>query len=351
MKAVVYEEFGKLPEIRDVPDPAPSDSGVVIRVEASGICRSDWHGWMGHDPDIKLPHVPGHEMAGVVESVGKGVTKWREGARVTLPFCCGCGDCPTCHGGHLHLCDRSFQPGFTHWGSFARYCAIDYADHNLVWLPIDIDFVTAAALGCRFVTSFRAIVDRGRVVKGEWVAIHGCGGVGLSAVMIASAMGARVVGIDVNDKALALARSVGAEFTINARECGDVPAAVRDATGRGAHVSLDALGSMETCRNSILSLRKRGRHVQVGLLLAGESEPALPMHPVLSRELEIVGSYGMPANHYGRVIEMIVGGRLDPRALIDRTVTLEEAPGELVGMGTFGAGVGIAVIDDFAGAV
>jgi len=324
VKAVVYEEFGKTPEIRDVPDPVPSNGGVVIRVEASGICRSDWHGWMGHDPDITLPR-----------------------ARVTLPFCCGCGDCPTCHEGNLHLCDRMFQPGFTHWGSFARYCAIEYADHNLVWLPVDIDFVTAAALGCRFVTSFRAIVDQGRVAKGEWVAIHGCGGVGLSAVMIASAMGARVVGIDVNDKALELARSVGAEFTINAREGGDVPAAVRDVTGRGAHVSLDALGSAETCRNSILSLRKRGRHIQVGLLLAGESEPALPMYPVLSRELEIVGSHGMPASHYSRVIELIVSGRLDPRLLVDRTITLAEAPGELAGMGRF-AGAGIAVIDDFA---
>ena len=239
-----------------------------------------------------------------------------------------------------------FQPGFTHWGSFARYCAIDYADHNLVWLPVDIDFVTAAALGCRIVTSFRAIVDQGRVAEGEWVAIHGCGGVGLSAIMIASALGARVVGIDIGDKALALARSAGAEFTINASGCDDVPAAVREVTGRGAHVSLDALGSPQTCRDSILSLRKRGRHVQVGLLLADESEPALPMYPVLSRELEIVGSHGMPANHYNRVIEMIVGGRFDPRALVDRTITLGEAPGELAGMGKF-AGAGIAVIDDF----
>ena len=350
MKAVIYEEFGKTPEIRDVPDPAPSDSGVVIRVEASGICRSDWHAWMGHDPDITLPHVPGHEMSGVVEAVGKNITRWREGDRVTLPFCCGCGNCPTCHEGHLHLCDRSFQPGFTHWGSFARYCAVDYADHNLVSIPVGIDFVTAAALGCRFVTAYRAVVDQGRVARNEWVAIHGCGGVGLSAIMIATVRRARVVGIDINEKALELARAAGAEFTINARECDDVPAAIRDITGRGAHVSLDALGNPETCRNSILSLRKRGRHVQVGLLLAGESDPALPMYTVLSRELVIAGSYGMPANHYKRVIELIVGGRLDPRALVNRTITLEEAPDELAGMGRF-AGAGIAVIDDFGGTV
>jgi alcohol dehydrogenase len=346
MKATIYQQFGSLPDIQNVPDPAPGDGGVVIRVEASGICRSDWHGWMGHDPEIKLPHVPGHEMAGVVEAVGKGVTRWRSGDRVTLPFCCGCGDCPQCQGGNLHLCDRSFQPGFTHWGSFAQFCAIEYADNNLVRLPGEVDFVAAAALGCRFVTSFRAVVDRGRVTEGAWVAVYGCGGAGLSAVMIASALGARVVGVDIDDAKLDFARSVGAEAVVNARAGGDPAAAVRDLTDGGAHVSIDALGSVETCRNSILSLRKRGRHVQVGLMLAEESEPALPMYQVLSRELEIAGSYGMPANHYGRVLDLIVGGKLDPRRLVDRTLNLESAPAELVGMGDF-SGVGIAVIARF----
>ena len=184
MKAVFYDEFAKLPTIEKLPDPTPEKHGVVLRVKATGLCRSDWHGWMGHDPDIRLPHVPGHEIAGVIEAVGKDVVKWEIGDRVTLPFVCGCGDCPQCMSGNHQVCDRQFQPGFTHWGSFAEFVAINYADINLVAVPKEIDFVTAASLGCRFVTSFRAIVAQGKVSAGQWVAIHGCGGVGLSAIMI-----------------------------------------------------------------------------------------------------------------------------------------------------------------------
>ncbi len=188
MKAVVYEAFEKPLTIQNVPDPVPGEHGVVIRVEANGICRSDWHGWMGHDPDIKLPHVPGHELAGVIEEVGKDVSRWRRGDRVTLPFVCGCGTCPQCVSGNHQICDRQCQPGFTHWGSFAQFVAIDRADINLVRLPDTLDFVTAASLGCRFITSFRAIVAQGKVSAGQWVAVHGCGGVGLSAIMIADAL-------------------------------------------------------------------------------------------------------------------------------------------------------------------
>jgi alcohol dehydrogenase len=344
MRAAVYESFGQTPTVQTVPDPVPAEGGVVIRVEASGICRSDWHGWMGHDPDITLPHVPGHEMAGVVEAAGAGVTRWKRGDRVTLPFCCGCGACPPCREGSLHLCDHSFQPGFTHWGSFAPFCAVAYADHNLVRLPESVDFETAASLGCRFVTSYRAVVDRGRAACGEWVAVHGCGGVGLAAVMIAVSLGARVIGVDINATKLDLARVLGAEAVIGGAGGVDVVDAIRERTGGGAHVSIDALGSPDTCRNSIRCLRKRGRHVQVGLLLAEESETALPMYTVLSRELEIAGSYGMPATHYGRVLEKIVAGQLAPEKLIGKRIPLEEAGRELAAMGVFGA-TGVTVID------
>lgn len=346
MKAALYDDFREPLTIVDVPDPEPESDGVVIRVHASGICRSDWHGWQGHDPDIKPPHVPGHEMVGTVVAVGARVTGWKNGDCVTLPFCCGCGDCPPCRDGHLHLCDRSFQPGFTHWGSFAEYCAVRYADRNLVRIPEGVDFVTAAGLGCRFVTSYRAVVDQGRVEAGQWVAVHGCGGVGLSAIMIARAAGARVIGVDIDEEKLLFARSLGAETVVNARTAGDVAAAVADQTGGGAHVSLDALGSVETCRNSIQCLRKRGRHVQVGLLVAGESDAPLPMYRVLSRELEVVGSYGMPANRYGRVLDMIVDGSLHPEKLIGRKVSLDEAGAALAAMGDF-EGVGVSVIDRF----
>jgi alcohol dehydrogenase len=347
VKAVTFERFGGPLTVGQVPDPVPHDDGVVIRVEASGICRSDWHGWLGHDPDItRLPHVPGHELAGVVAETGKSVTRWKRGDRVTLPFVCACGTCPECVSGNHQVCDHQFQPGFTAWGSFAQLVAVRYADVNLVRLPPEIDFVTAASLGCRFATSFRAVVAQGEVAAGQWVAVHGCGGVGLSAIMIARALDAQVIAVDIDEKVLALARRLGAAVTINAKENPDVPGLIREITGRGAHVSLDALGSAATCGNSISCLRKRGRHVQVGLLAGDDYLPRVPMHQVIGRELQIYGSHGMQASKYGDMLAMIVSGRLDPKAMIGQTIPLEQAPAELAAMGQFGA-VGITVIDRF----
>jgi alcohol dehydrogenase len=347
MKAIFFTEFRQPPRLESVPDPTPSPGGVVLRVKATGLCRSDWHGWMGHDSDVRVPHVPGHELAGVVEAVGKDVKNWRGGERVTLPFVCGCGVCPQCATGNQQVCDRQFQPGFTHWGSFAEFVAIDYADANLVRLPDEIDDVTAAVLGCRFVTAFRAVVDQGRVQGGQWVAVHGCGGVGLSAIMIASALGAQVVAIDVADDKLDLARTVGAVAFINANKTKDVTSAVLELTGGGSHVSLDALGSPTTCFNSISCLQKRGRHVQVGLLLGDQSRPPLPMDRVVAHELEILGSHGIAAHRYGAIFAMIASAKLRPQMLIGRRIPLSEAADALVRMGSF-AETGVTIIDRFA---
>jgi alcohol dehydrogenase len=347
VKAVIFEKFGGPLTVAQVADPAAERDGVVLQVEASGICRSDWHGWLGHDPDItRLPHVPGHELAGTVVETGPGVVRWTRGDRVTLPFVCACGTCPECVSGNHQVCDRQFQPGFTAWGSFAQYVAIRYADVNLVRLPEEIDCVTAASLGCRFATSFRAVVAQGEVTAGQWVAVHGCGGVGLAAIMIARALEAQVIAVDIEPRVLELARRLGAAITLDARADTDVPGRIREVTGRGADVSLDALGSAVTCANSISCLRKRGRHIQVGLLAGEDYLPRVPMHQVIGRELRIYGSHGMQASRYGDMLALIVAGRLDPRAMIGRTVSLEEAPGALAGMSRFGA-AGITVIDRF----
>ncbi|MFJ6566074.1 zinc-dependent alcohol dehydrogenase family protein [Streptomyces sp. NPDC091292] len=336
MRAVVFERYGELAEVREVADPVPSPGGVVVRVGATGLCRSDWHGWMGHDPDITLPHVPGHELAGVVEAVGQGVVDWRPGDRVTVPFVCACGRCAACAAGDQQVCERQTQPGFTHWGSFAEYVALEHADVNLVGLPDEVSFVTAAGLGCRFATAFRAVTAQGRVAPGEWVAVHGCGGVGLSAVMIAAAGGARVVAVDVSPAALELAAEFGAAVCVDASE-GDTAARVREITGGGAHVSLDALGSPATCVASIEGLRRRGRHVQVGLL---PDDPTIPMSRVIGLELELLGSHGMQAHAYPEMLNMITSGRLRPDLLVTSTIGLEEAPGALEAMGTGGRAPG-----------
>ena len=347
MKAVLYDAFGTKPQLTKINDPTPDTHGVVVQVMASGVCRSDWHGWLGHDPDIVLPHVPGHELAGIVAAVGADVKRWRVGDRVTTPFVLGCGHCPECHSGNQQVCEQQFQPGFTHWGSFAEYVSLPRADDNLVRLPESLDFTSAASLGCRFATSFRAIVDQGKTIAGQWVVVHGCGGVGLSAIMIAAALGANVVGVDISDRALSLARSVGAAVTIDATQSADVVKDIFDATSGGAHVSLDALGHPSTCFNSISSLRRRGKHIQVGLLLGEHSTPAVPMARVISHELELLGSHGMQAHRYDAMLAMVQSGKLAPQQLVSNTITLSQSIQVLTSMAQF-EGAGVTVITDFS---
>lgn len=345
MRAVLFEAFFAPPRLTNVPDPVCEPHGIILRPMATGVCRSDWHGWQGHDSDVVPPHVPGHETAGVIEAVGKDVRRWKVGDRVTVPFVGGCGACGECHSGNQQVCDHQFQPGFTHWGAFAELVSLHYADVNLVALPESMAFETAASLGCRFATAFRAVVDQGRARPGEWVAVHGCGGVGLSAVMIASALGAQVVAVDLADDKLELARQAGACVTINARTTAGVVEAVQSATGGGAHLSLDALGHPVTLNNSILNLRKRGRHVQVGLM--GEhANPAIPMGKVIAHEIELLGSHGMQAHRYGAMMQMIEQGVLKPELLVGARISLEQSIEALVGMDRF-AGVGTTVITRF----
>jgi len=346
MRAAVYHQFQHPLSIENLPDPEPGDHGVVIQVRANGLCLSDWHGWMGHDPDISLPHVPGHELAGTITAVGKHVTRWGVDDRVTLPFVCGCGMCPPCISGNHQVCDHQFQPGFTHWGAFAQYVAIDYADINLIRLPDNLDYITAAVLGCRFVTSFRAVAAQGRVSAGQWVAVHGCGGVGLSAIMIANALGANVVAIDIKDEKLAFARSIGAVAAVNAAQSADVVEQVRELTHGGAHVSIDALGSPTTCFNSIANLRKRGKHIQVGLMATEHRHSPVPIDQIIANELEILGSHGIQAYKYSALLDMIAAGKLQPQKLINKTIDLDQSLDELVNMDRFDD-IGITVIDQF----
>ena len=343
MKAVFYEAFQQPPVITTLPDPTPSPTGVVIKIKATGICRSDWHGWMGHDPDITLPHVPGHELAGVISATGKEIKNWSVGDRVTVPFVGGCGHCEECVSGNHQVCDHQFQPGFTHWGSFAEYVAIEYADINLVRLPEEMKFETAASLGCRFITAFRAIVDQGKVKPGQWVAVHGCGGVGLSAIMIANSLGANVIAIDIHEPKLKFAKTLGAVATVNAVLSKDVVNQVKTLTKGGAHVSVDALGHPTTCFNSIANLRKRGKHIQIGLMTGDDQFPKIPLAQVIAHELEILGSHGMQAFRYREMMEMIKHGKLQPQKLIGQIISLESSLEIFVNMDKF-EGIGIKVI-------
>ena len=339
MRAVVYAEHQALPELTTWPEPACPADGVVVRVGATGVCRSDWHAWMGHDP-VPLPHVPGHELAGTVQTVGPQVEHWRVGDRVTVPFVCGCGRCPSCDAGDTHVCPQQTQPGFTGPGSFADLVAVHAADTNLVRLPESLDFVTAASLGCRLASAYRAVVTHGRPAPGDWLAVHGCGGVGLSAVLVGVALGARVLATDVSATAVDRARALGATGLVTGLVTGSaghrggdlVGAAVREATGGGAHVSVDAVGDPDSALASVTSLRRRGRHVQVGLLLGEHASAPLAMDRVIAQELEIHGSHGMPAHQYAELLALVADGSVDPARLLGRIVTLEEAGAALAAM-------------------
>jgi alcohol dehydrogenase len=334
MKAVVFEEYGGPLRVRDMPSPACPPDGVVLDVYATGVCRSDWHAWRGHDP-VALPHVPGHEFAGVIAQAGPGVRSWRAGERVTAPFVCGCGGCEVCVAGDPQVCPNQTQPGFTHHGSFAEQVVVHAAEHNLVRVPERLSLLAAAGLGCRFSTAYRALTVHGALGPGQWLAVHGCGGVGLSAVLIASVLGARVVATDVSPEALAVARERGATATLDVSELAgpaEIAARVREVTDGGAHVSVDALGSVSTATASVLSLRRRGRHVQIGLLLGEAASAPLPMDRVLAWELSIYGSHGIAAHEYAAMLDLIERTGLDPASLVGQVVTLEDAGPALAAM-------------------
>ncbi|MHA7218968.1 alcohol dehydrogenase catalytic domain-containing protein [Arthrobacter sp. MDT1-48-3] len=345
MRAVCFDGFSARPVLRDVPEPAPSPRGVVVRVEATGLCRSDVHGWLGHDAGITLPHVPGHELVGTITAVGGDVRRFSVGDRVTTPFVCACGACPECLSGDGQVCRNQTQPGFTHWGSFADLVALHDADTNLIAVPASLDAGAAALLGCRFATSYRGLVHQAHLQAGETLLVVGCGGVGLSAVMIGAALGAQVIAVDVDDAALARAARFGAARTLDSSALSrtEALAAVREAApSSGIDVSVDALGREETAALGILSLRPRGRHVQIGLF---PSDPVVPMAAVIGGELSVLGSHGMPARDYPGLLDLVTTGRLRPQDLIERTISLAEVPDALVAMAGDRSAGGITVID------
>jgi alcohol dehydrogenase len=327
VRAIQYSAYGAEPRLVDLPEPTCPPDGAIVSVRATGVCRSDWHAWRGHDP-VPLPMVPGHEFSGVVAQVGPLVGRFSVGDRVSAPFVNGCGRCEWCGKGQAQVCPDQTQPGFTHPGSFADQVVVRAADFNLVRLPESVDHLSAAALGCRFATSYHALTAQSRLAAGEWLAVLGCGGVGLSAVLVGRALGARVVAVDPSAAARQRAVKLGADEVLDRAD----PEAITRVTGGGAHVSLDAVGSAATAAAGILGLRRRGRHVQVGLMLDANAGAPLPWGAVVARELEVVGSHGMAASDYPALLALIASGRLDPGRLLGRVVGLADTPAELMAM-------------------
>ena len=363
MRAARYHEFGGDILVEEVPKPSAPPGGVVVKVMATGVCRSDWHGWRGHDSDIVehgLPFTPGHELSGIVVELGEGTTNFAVGDRVAVPFILSCGACRQCSRGRSTVCESQAQPGFTVHGSMAQFVALPRADRNLCKLPPEVTYIAAAALGCRTTTAFRAVVQRGDVRAGDVVVVWGCGGLGLSAVMVAVAQGARVIAVDTSGPACEKARELGAFACVDATgkggelgETGSLLAAQQAAAqvvaitpdGVGADVAFDCAGFASTSEGACWSVRRAGRVVQVGLPIGGR-DTVVPMARVANQELEIVGSHGLAADDMPRVLAMVASGKLRPQDLIEREVDLEEGARAIAAMDD-GSPLGMTMVTSF----
>lgn len=345
MRAARLITYRQLLEVSTIPDPVPTEDGVVVRVLACGVCRSDWHAWSGSDPDVVLPMTPGHEFCGEVVSVGTRVTRWRVGDRVIAPFILACGHCPDCAQGHQTICSNQVVPGFTCDGAFAEYVAVAHADANLTSLPDSIAPEIAAALGCRVTTAWQALVGRAQVQGGEWIAVFGGGGVGISTLLLGKALGARVIVVDIAEDKLAYAETLGADAVVNAATC-DAPQAVKDITGGGADVAIEALGVEATTVSAMRSLRKMGRMVQIGMPAGDHAQMSLPMDVLYSGQLSVFGTRGMPSWRYPSLLSLIAGQGVDLSPLVTRKITLNQVSAELAAF-DHPTPPGVAVVTDF----
>ena len=342
MRAAVIQDFCEDLSIEDVADPACPDTGVVLKVEACGVCRSDFHGWVGEHPLVKNGSILGHEYCGTVVETGSGA-RHKVGDRLIAPFILACGSCPACATGVSNTCANQIVPGFSAPGAYAEYVAVPF-DHNLVHLPDNVTPALAAGLGCRVTTAWHALTDRAAVKAGEWVAVHGTGGIGLASLLLAKMLGAQVVVVDIVDEKLGHALSLGADAAVNASQT-DAAEAIRELTGGGADVSIEALGIEATTNASIECLAILGRHVHVGMP-AGSGRMEINMRAIYSKQLSVFGTRGMPSWKYPSLLGMIERGQVDISPMVAREVKLSEASAELRAM-TGPTPPGTAVITDF----
>jgi len=255
-----------------------------------------------------------------------------------------------CRNGRENICENHVGLGFMNEapGAFAEEVHIPNADINAVPLPDSIDAEAAAGCGCRFMTSFHAMAHRAPVSAGDDVVIHGCGGIGLSAVHIANALGGNVIGVDLMDEKLDKAEELGAVATVNAQEVDDPAAEVQDITNGGADVSADALGIATTCRNAVNSLRKGGTHVQIGLTTSEEEGMvSLPTDEFVAKEIDFKGSLGLQPSRYSEMLDMIETSKLDPTTLVEKKVDIHGVPDELAAMSDYDT-LGIPVCNEFS---
>jgi len=318
MRAVQLIEAGRPLEARDVPMPEIGPADALVRVKAAGICHSDAHYRAGVSRVEPLPMTLGHEVAGIVEQVGAEVRGLRAGDRVCLHYMTTCGQCSYCHRGTEQFCASGQMIGKHRDGGYAEFIRIPA--RSVFALPDEIPFEHGAIMMCSSATAFHAL-RRARAQAGESVAVFGAGGLGLSAIQLAQAMGAlRVFAVDINERKLALAQQFGA-MPIDARAADPVAQIMRHTGGRGVDVALELIGLPLTMRQAVLSLGIGGRAALAGITRQGFE--VAPYDELINKEAEIIGVSDHLAQEIPLLLEYARQGRLNLHPIVTRTVSLE----------------------------
>jgi 2-desacetyl-2-hydroxyethyl bacteriochlorophyllide A dehydrogenase len=320
VKAVRLVRIGQPLEMQEIPLPEAGERDVLLRVRAAGICHSDVHYRAGRSAVGSLPQTLGHEIAGVVVTAGSAVTTFKPGDRVCVHYQVSCGQCYYCSRGQEQFCHKGYMIGKHADGGYAEYIAVP--ERNVMLLPAEISFEHGAAMMCSSSTSFHAL-HKARLQPGETVAVFGAGGLGMSAVQLARAMGAlNVYAVDINPEKLAQAESYGA-IPVDASN-GDPVAEIRRLTGgKGVDVALELIGLPVTMRQAVLALGVFGRAV-----LAGVTDKPFELngyYDLIGKEAEVIGCSDHLMQEFPLLLEYGRRGMLDLSQVVTRSIPLDAA--------------------------
>ncbi len=319
MKAAVFYGKEQGLKIEEVPTPTYSNDEVLVKVAATGLCRTDLHYLHGTPTFKKPPIILGHEISGTVESVGENVKNFNKSDKVLIPPVFACGKCFFCRIGRGTICTNQIMVGNHRDGGFAEYIAVPASD--IFHLPDEIPLQEGCIISDALSTPYHAVINRAQVKSGDTVAVFGCGGVGLATVQMANAIGANVIAVDVFDEKLQLAKKFGAVETINARNETDVPKKLRKISGRGIDIAIEVIGNPETIQHAYNSVRWGGRVVVVGYT---DKDIVINAARLMFREIEIIGSLGCGLQDYPKLIDMIKYGKIKVKDLVSHKFKLAE---------------------------
>lgn len=322
MKAAVFYGPNQPLKVEEVPTPKPGPGEILVKVAACGVCHTDMH-YIDHGvPTFKKPPmILGHEASGNVAALGEGVTRWSEGDPVLLPAVLSCGVCRLCRLGKENICDDMKMFGNHVDGAYAEYVLAPAKDALSV--PDGVPLVEGSIIADAISTPFHAVVNRAKVKPGDWVAVFGCGGVGINTVQVAAAVGASVIAIDMVPEKLEMAKKLGAQETINPKEVdkGRVDKAIRKMIGDGVDYAFEAIGNPKTIVDAYNTIRKGGTCVVIGYThLPAE----IPVSKTMFYEQSLIGSLGCRPVDYPRIIEMARIGKIKVKELVTGRFGLDE---------------------------